>query len=58
MIDELRWEYPLKDLLTLAGIPRSTFFYIRGAGRKGDKYTALKVRIAEIHMAEPKKGIR
>ena len=54
MIDELRREYPLKDLLTLAGIPRSTFFYIRGAGRKGDKDAALKVRIAEIHMTKGK----
>ena len=54
MVDELRRKYPLKDLLEIAGIPRSTFFYILGQIRKKDKDADLKEKIRQLHATKGK----
>lgn len=41
---ELRQHFPLADLLSVAGLPRSTFYYQWRAGQAGDKYASLKAR--------------
>lgn len=45
---ELRQHFPLADLLSVAGLPRSTFYYQWRAGQAGDKYASLKARICAI----------
>ncbi|MEX3935789.1 IS3 family transposase [Paraburkholderia phymatum] len=42
---ELRQEYPLADLLQIAGLARSTFYYQQKALQMADKYASLKDRI-------------
>ena len=51
---ELRQKYPLKDLLKLSGIARSTYYYYLKQ-ENVDKYTAEKANIVEIF--EKNKGI-
>src|SRR5690606_34470440 len=43
-----RQEFPLADVLSVAGLPRSTFYYQWRAGQAGDKYASLKARICAI----------
>ena len=50
VIAELRQEYPLKDLLELSGIARSTFYYYLKQKNK-DKYESEKQDILEIYNA-------
>lgn len=49
VIDELRQEYPLDELLHIAKIPRSTFYYHLKALRAPDKYGEIKQRIRELY---------
>lgn len=49
MIQKLRQKYPLALLLTIAQIPRATFYYHLKRMNKGDKYQEAKEEIAKIH---------
>ena len=44
---ELRHKYPLKELLRMAGIPRSTFYYMTIA--TNDKDAEIKSKITEVY---------
>jgi hypothetical protein len=44
-VTELRQRYPLAELLKVAGLPRSTFYYHQKVLQAGDKCAALKERI-------------
>ena len=50
MISELRQRYPLKDLLKLSGMSRSTFYYYLKHPTK-DKYECEKQEITDIFNA-------
>ena len=54
MIDELRRKYPLKDLLVLAKLSKSTFFYILGRINRKDKDAALKEKISQLYATKRK----
>lgn len=45
---ELRQHYPLADLLKVAGLARSSFYYQQKLMRLTDKYAGLKIRISRI----------
>lgn len=45
---ELRREFPLNGLLKLAGIPRSTFYYILKRLNKPDRYAETRAEIHDI----------
>ena len=47
-MQELRQEYPLKGLLTVSGLARSSFYYQLKLLRLTDKYASLKARICAI----------
>ena len=49
VINELRQEFKLDDLLALAGLPRSTFYYHLKKLDAPDKYANVKTKIAEIY---------
>ncbi|MDU4618738.1 MAG: IS3 family transposase [Staphylococcus epidermidis] len=49
IIDELRQHYPFDQLLQIAQIPRSTFYYHLKALKSSDKYEEIKSRIIEIY---------
>ncbi|MFN3071955.1 IS3 family transposase [Serratia sp. J2] len=49
IINELRLEYPLADLLQVAGMSRSTWYYNIKASRRTDKHGELKDKISEIY---------
>ncbi|ECE0287894.1 IS3 family transposase [Salmonella enterica subsp. enterica] len=49
IIDELRQHYPFDQLLLIAQIPRSTFYYHLKALRSPGKYDEVKCRIKEIY---------
>ncbi|WP_285112662.1 IS3 family transposase [Leclercia adecarboxylata] len=49
IIDELRQHYPFDQLLQIAQIPRSTFYYHLKALRSPGKYDEVKCRIKEIY---------
>jgi len=48
-VSQLRHEYPLEGLLKLAGIPRSTYYYILKRLDKQDKYIRERQEIHAIH---------
>ena len=48
-MDELRRQHPLADLLKLAGLARSTFYYRQKVQRLADKYTQVKETIQAIY---------
>ena len=50
IISELRQKYPLKDLLKLSGLARSTYYYYLKQPNK-DKYECEKQEIQEIYNA-------
>ena len=50
IISELRQSYPLKDLLKLSGIARSTYYYYRQK-KDNDKYGKIKTEISDIFNA-------
>lgn len=54
MIDELRHKYPLKDLLELAKMAKSTFFYWLGVIHRQDRNAGLKAKIRELFEAKGK----
>ena len=54
MIDELRRKYPLKDLLVLAKLSKSTFFYILGRINRKDKDAALREKISQLYAIKRK----
>ena len=49
VINELRREYRLDDLLVFAGLPRSTFYYHLNKLQKPDKYADVKECIVEVY---------
>ncbi len=46
---ELRQSFPLVDLLRIAGMARSTFYYQAKALEAGDKHASLKTRLLELY---------
>lgn len=59
IIQELRREHGLNDLLRAAGMARSTFYHNLSALRKADKYLALKELILDIyHLHKGRYGYR
>lgn len=48
VVSELRQSYPLAALLKLAGIPRSTFYYILGRLDRPNRHATLRAAIHEI----------
>jgi len=48
VVSELRQFYPLAELLKLAGIPRSTFYYILGRLDRPDRHAILRAAIHKI----------
>lgn len=48
-MQELRQQYPITDLLALAGLARSTFYYQQKAQLVRDKYTDLKKSIHTLY---------
>lgn len=51
LIDALRPEFPVDELLAAVGIPKSSYYYQREALGRADKYADLRIRIAEIFSA-------
>ncbi|WP_092277557.1 IS3 family transposase, partial [Brevibacillus centrosporus] len=49
VVFELRTEFPVKALLTLAGIPRSTYYYYVKTNNRPDKHSELKTWIQTIY---------
>lgn len=49
VVSELRHKYKLIDLLKLAGIPRSTYYYCLKRMKQPDKYVQLKEVIMQIY---------
>ena len=47
-MQELRQQYPIADLLKLAGLARSTFYYQQKALQVVDKYAQLKTIILKV----------
>jgi putative transposase len=47
-VQELRQEYPLAGLLTVAGLARSSFYYQRTLMQRADKHAALKTQILSV----------
>ena len=48
MIQKLRLEYPLDELLSIAQLPRSTYYYHAKQMLKEDKYSEIKNQITKI----------
>ena len=48
VVQELRQKYPLKALLQLAGLPRSTFYYYLHQSQNPAKYQMVKEQIVII----------
>ena len=49
IISELRYKYPLKALLHISGVPRSTYYYYIKNASKTDKYRIEKEEIVAIY---------
>lgn len=48
LIDALRMEYSLNDLLMMTGLPKSSYFYQKESQKNLDKYTSLRAEVKEI----------
>ena len=48
LIDALREIYPLNSLLEVINMPKSSYFYQRGAKGKGDKYSELRTEVRAV----------
>lgn len=48
LIDALRMEYPLNDLLLMTGMPKSSYFYQKEAQIHPDKYAGLRTAVKEV----------
>ncbi len=49
IIAELRHKYPLKELLRLSKLPRSTYYYYVKQSNKPSRYVELKENISEVY---------
>ncbi|MBC3833722.1 transposase, partial [Undibacterium amnicola] len=49
IVDELRQQYPITQVLKVVGMARSTFYYQRKQSLLDDKYAAIKQRIRTIY---------
>lgn len=49
VISELRQKYPLRELLAIAGVPRSTYYYYLKRMQRKDKYEIEKEEITAIY---------
>jgi transposase InsO family protein len=49
IIDELRQQYPITDILKIAGLARSIFYYQKQRLKAEDKYASLKQKIDNIY---------
>lgn len=49
VISELRQKYPLRELLAIAGVPRSTYYYYLKRMQRKDKYGIEKEEITAIY---------
>ena len=49
VVQELRQEYPLSLLLSIAQLPRATFYYHLKRMKRADKYEAAKQEISKIY---------
>lgn len=49
IVEELRQKYPLRDLIKISGISRSTYFYVRKRNEAPDKDADLKNQISTIY---------
>ena len=59
VVDALRGQFPLNDLLKRLGLPRSSYYYQRAAIAAGDKYADLRPVIAGIfHGVKDSRGYR
>lgn len=59
VIAELRHKYNLSDLLKLANLPRSTYYYSRKVLAKPDRYHQIKEELSSIyHFHEGRYGYR
>ncbi len=56
IVDKLRHKYPLEELLKLAGIPQSSFYYGVKQLNAPDKDKALKMRIWSLYSRSQKKN--
>ncbi|WP_414150892.1 IS3 family transposase [Acetobacterium carbinolicum] len=48
LIDALRTKYPLKDLLRMTDISKSSYFYQKTAQKRPDKYASLRLNMKAI----------
>lgn len=48
LIDALRTKYPLNELLMMAGMSKSSYFYQREAQSRPDKYAALRTEVKKV----------
>ena len=48
LIDALRMEYPLNELLWMTSMPKSSYFYQKEAQDRHDKYAGLRKEIKEV----------
>lgn len=59
LIDALRTKYPLNDLLVMAGLPKSSYFYQKEVQKQPDKYASLRVEVKKIfHENQSRYGYR
>jgi transposase InsO family protein/transposase-like protein len=48
LIDALRMKYPLNELLQMAGMPKSSYFYQREVQSQPDKYAILRAGVKKV----------
>jgi len=48
LIDALRMRYPLNELLRMASIPKSSYFYQKEAQIRPDKYVSLRTEVKKV----------
>ena len=48
LIDALRMTYPLNSLLEMMNMPKSSYFYQKGAKNRGDKYSDLRKELKAV----------
>ena len=48
LIDALRTEYPLNELLWMMSMPKSSYFYQKEAQIRPDKYASLRTKVKEV----------
>ena len=48
LVDALRTTYPLNELLSMIGFPKSSYFYQRASQERADKYTDLRTKVKAV----------